>query len=154
FGFNGGLPSHPELLDWLAAELIEGRGQGPEVGGQGNGTRIEDRGSNIEKEPTGSRFSIFDPRSSGVSGAWTLKRMHRLIVLSAVYRQSSRFNSEAATVDADSRLLWRFAPRRLEAETIRDAMLAVSGELNRQVGGPSFRPFTVTSILTQFYHLI
>ncbi|MFN0053434.1 MAG: DUF1553 domain-containing protein, partial [Planctomycetales bacterium] len=76
------------------------------------------------------------------------------ILLSATYRQSAQFNPEAAAVDSDNRLLWRFAPRRLEAESVRDAMLASSGELNRQVGGPSFRPFTVTSILTQFYHLI
>jgi hypothetical protein len=108
FGFNGGLPSHPELLDWLAREFI--------VGG------------------------------------WSMKKMHRLIMLSATYRQSSRFNARAAALDADNRLLWQFAPRRLEAETVRDAMLAVSGELNPQVGGPSFHPFTVTALLTNFYH--
>jgi hypothetical protein len=83
-----------------------------------------------------------------------VKHVHRLIVLSATYRQSSRLNSRAAAVDADNRLLWRYAPQRLEAEIVRDAMLAVSGELNRQIGGPSFRPFTVTALLTQFYHLI
>jgi hypothetical protein len=83
-----------------------------------------------------------------------MKHIHRLIVLSATYRQSSRYSPEAAALDADNRLLWRFAPQRLEAEIVRDSMLAVSGELNRQVGGPSFRPFTVTALLTKFYHLI
>ena len=51
------------------------------------------------------------------------------------------FNARAAALDAENQLLWRFAPRRLEAEAVRDAMLAVSGELNRQPGGPGFRPF-------------
>jgi mono/diheme cytochrome c family protein len=109
FGFNGGRPSRPELLDWLAQEFTTGGG--------------------------------------------SVKRMHRLILLSATYRQSARFNARAAALDADNRLLWRFAPRRLEAEAVRDAMLAVSGELNPQMGGPSFRPFTITTLLTNFYHL-
>jgi mono/diheme cytochrome c family protein len=88
-------------------------------------------------------------RDSGGS----IKAMHRLIMLSATYRQLSGYSARAARLDADNRLLWRFAPRRLEAEIIRDAMLAVSGELNPQIGGPSFRPFTVTVFNTHFYHL-
>jgi mono/diheme cytochrome c family protein len=108
FGFNGGRPSHPELLDWLAEQFR--------------------------------------------AGGWSVKRMHRLIMLSATYRQSSRFDRRAAGFDADDRLLWRFPPRRLEGEAVRDAMLAVSGELNGRVGGPSFRPFMVTTLLTNFYH--
>jgi len=83
----------------------------------------------------------------------SVKKLHRLIMLSETYRQSSRFNPEPAKFDADDRLLWRFPPRRLEAEIVRDAMLSVSGELNEQVGGPSFRPFTVTVFNTHFYHL-
>lgn len=79
--------------------------------------------------------------------------MHRLIMLSATYKQSSRFDRNATAIDADNRLLWRFAPRRLDGEEIRDAMLAVSGELNLQVGGPSFKPFTTTVFNTTFYHL-
>jgi hypothetical protein len=75
------------------------------------------------------------------------------MLISATYRQSSQFNARAGEIDADNRLLWRFAPRRLEGEIVRDAMLAASGELNAQIGGPSFRPFTVTSRNTQFYHL-
>src|SRR5690606_22565939 len=94
FGFNGGRPSHPELLDWLASELI-------------------------------------------VSG-WSIKHVQRLIVTSATYRQSSLPRAEALAVDADNRLLWRRSPQRLDAETLRDAILAASGELNPVLGGPGY----------------
>ena len=107
FGVNGEPPSHPELLDWLAAEF------------QAEG--------------------------------WSLKKLHKRIMLSSTYRQSSRYNAKAAAVDAENRLLWRFAPRRLEGEAIRDAMLAVSGQLNPEVGGPGFRPFTLTINNVPFY---
>lgn len=108
FGFQAGRPTHPELLDWLAAEFV---------------------------------------------ADWSVKRIHRLVMLSAAYRRSSRFDKTADRVDRDNTLLWRFAPRRLEAEAVRDAMLAVSGELNPQIGGPGFRPFTVTVRNTHFYNL-
>jgi hypothetical protein len=88
-----------------------------------------------------------------VATGGSVKAMHRLIMLSATYRQAATFNPVAAKFDADNRLLWRFPPRRLEAELVRDAMLAVSGDLNEQIGGPSFRPFTVTVFNTHFYHL-
>ena len=113
FGENGGKPTHPELLDWLAAEFIQQR--------------------------------------------WSVKAMHRLIMTSATYRQSadpsSKAAAEATKVDADARLLWRFPPRRIEGEAVRDAMLAMSGALNRETGGPSFKPYTVTQLNTYFYHL-
>ena len=108
-GFNGGRPSHPLLLDWLASELIR--------------------------------------------SGWSLKHLHRLIVLSSTYRQSSAIRPRAAARDTGNRWLWRFAPRRLEAEVVRDAMLAVSGELNRTMHGASMQPFTVTVFNTSFYHL-
>jgi len=72
---------------------------------------------------------------------WSIKSMHRLIVLSATYRQSSHVDGAAQTVDADTRLMWRFPSRRLEAESIRDSMLAVSGRLNLKTGGPGFNLF-------------
>jgi hypothetical protein len=106
FGFQGGLPSHPELLDWLAGQLVH--------------------------PPDGP--------------AWSLKRIQRLIVLSAAYRQQSRVIREAAAVDRDNRLVWRKPPVRLEAETFRDAVLAVSGELDPRLGGPGYRDFTVSSV--------
>lgn len=105
FGFNGGRPSHPELLEWLAAWF----------------------------------------RDDG----YRLKNLHRLIVLSATWRQSatrsvpaeSEFRSggpEPAATDAGNRLLWRMSPVRLDAESLRDAMLAVAGRLNPTMCGPGF----------------
>ncbi len=75
------------------------------------------------------------------SQGWSLKKMHRLIVSSATYRQSSRANSKASKLDADNVLLWRHAPARLEAEVIRDGILEVAGQLNPKSGGPGFRDF-------------
>ena len=98
-GFNGGAPSHPELLDWLASELV--------------------------------------------ARGWSLKAFHRLIVTSAAYRQSSRPDPAALARDAGDRLLWRKAPTRLEAEMVRDAMLATSGDLDPKLGGPSFRDIKI-----------
>ena len=109
FGVNGGRPSHPEMLDWLAARFV--------------------------------------------ADGWSLKTLHRRILNSKVWRQSSDFNAQAATIDANNRLLWRFTTRRLDAESIRDAMLFASGELNPQLGGASFQPFTTTTFNTTFYHL-
>jgi len=77
-----------------------------------------------------------------VDSKWSVKAMHRLIVNSATYRQSSRYqDSKAETADPENTLLWRFRPRRLEAEAVRDAVLAVSGRLNpEQSGLPIFPP--------------
>ncbi len=96
FGLVGEAPSHPELLDRLALELV-------------------DRG-------------------------WSLKAIHRLIVTSATYRQSSRKLEAEAQADPDNRLLWRHTRRRLDGEAIRDALLAVSGRLNPSLGGPCVFP--------------
>jgi len=86
--------------------------------------------------------------------AWSVKHVQRLILLSATYRQSARPNPQAAAVDADNRLLWRFAPHRLEAEAVRDAMLTVSGQLNPMMGGPSYRPFKIEVFNSTFYDLL
>ncbi len=73
-----------------------------------------------------------------VSSGWSVKHMQKLILLSSTYQQASTtHNAAAQEKDADNRLLWRFNRRRLEAEEIRDAMLAVSGTLNEKSGGPS-----------------
>jgi hypothetical protein len=64
--------------------------------------------------------------------------MHRMILLSAAYRQSSRLDARAQSIDMQNRLLWRMTPRRLEAESIRDAILSCSGELNIAMGGPGY----------------
>jgi len=73
-----------------------------------------------------------------VKGGWSIKRIQRLILMSATFRQSSAPRADAAAVDADGRYLWRYTPRRLEAEAIRDSMLAVSGALDLKMGGPGF----------------
>lgn len=70
---------------------------------------------------------------------WRLKDVHRDILLSQTYRQSSAYRSDAAKIDSDSRILWRFPPRRLSAEEIRDTLLTISGKLDSKMGGPGFR---------------
>ncbi len=74
-------------------------------------------------------------------GGWRMKPLHRLIVLSSTYRQASTPNAKGLAADAGSRLLWRYPPRRLEAEPLRDAILHVSGKLDRTIGGPGFDLF-------------
>jgi hypothetical protein len=91
--------------------------------------------------------------SEFIASGWSLKVLHRLILNSETYRQSAAARSEALSVDADNQWLWRHAPHRLEAEAVRDAMLTVSGRLNPQVGGPSFKAFTNSSYGATFYHL-
>ena len=77
--------------------------------------------------------------STFVEQGWSIKKMHRMILLSSVYQQSSVFNEAAAKVDPDNKLLWRFHRQRLTGEEIRDAVLAVSGDLNPQMfGAPVF----------------
>jgi hypothetical protein len=96
FGYQSEAPTHPELLDWLAAEFVK----------QG----------------------------------WSLKKLHRLIITSATYRQSSRVTPSMLAADRDDRLLSRFPRVRLDAEIIRDAALASSGLLVEKIGGPSVYP--------------
>jgi len=91
FGLRGEVPTHPELLDWLA-----------------------------------SRF---------VAGGWSLKALHREIVLSETYGQSAAVEESRSAKDPENRWLHRFPRQRLEAETLRDAVLSVSGQLDRRVGG-------------------
>ena len=91
--------------------------------------------------------------SEFIASGWSLKSLHRLILSSDTYRQSAAARGEALALDADNQWLWRHAPHRLEAEAVRDAMLAVSGRLNPQVGGPSFKAFTNSSYGATFYHL-
>lgn len=95
FGFLGGPPTHPELLDWLTAQFLE--------------------------------------------GGWRIKPLHRLIVLSATYRQASQHPraEELMKLDPRNQWYWRHGVRRLDAEQIRDAVLAVSGRLDRTAGGPA-----------------
>jgi Protein of unknown function (DUF1553)/Protein of unknown function (DUF1549) len=92
FGKNGQPPTHPALLDWLAAELMD--------------------------------------------HDWSMKHLHRLIVTSAAYRMTSASSPSNAAVDPDNVWIWHMRPRRLEAEAVRDSVLAVAGQLDLTAGGP------------------
>lgn len=138
FGLNGARPTHPELLDWLAAELVE-----PGAGG------VEAlNGSKVEK----AAVATVQPGNLSTGQPWSLKHLHRLILTSAAWRQSSAPRVAAWEVDAGNRLLWRFAPRRLEAEGIRDSLLAVSGQLDTTRGGPGFFLHRVERENVYHYH--
>jgi hypothetical protein len=76
---------------------------------------------------------------------WRLKPLHRELVLSQTYRQASAFRPDAAAIDRDSRLLWRFPPQRLDAEEVRDTLLAVAGKLDLRAGGPGYRLYEYQS---------
>jgi hypothetical protein len=75
-----------------------------------------------------------------VENGWSLKKMHRLIMLSSAYQQSSANQPDAAAIDPENKLMWRFGRRRLEGEVIRDSMLFVGGELSTKMGGPGVFP--------------
>ncbi len=83
---------------------------------------------------------------------WSIKAMQRLIVTSATFRQSSRPGAMASAIDSGTRLLWRFPPRRLEAEVIRDSMLAVAGTLDLRMGGPGFNAFAPNDNYVRVYN--
>lgn len=91
-------------------------------------------------EADGSKALLDYLASTFVQKGWSIKAMHRLILLSNTYQQSSDFNPEAAKADPDNKLLWRFQRYRLTGEEIRDAILFVSGRLNPKMGGPSVFP--------------
>ena len=98
FGRMGGLPSHPELIDWLAVWFRD-------------------------------------------DAAGSLKKLHRLIVTSKTYRQSSEGRSDCVEIDSDNRLLWRQNHQRLDADSYRDFVLAASGRIDFTVGGPAIQHF-------------
>jgi mono/diheme cytochrome c family protein len=90
--------------------------------------------------------------SEFVRGGWQLKPLHRHIVLSAAYRTSSAANRAGLAADPEDVLLWRFPPRRLTAEEIRDSVLAASSKLNRQMGGPGVFPPIAQEVLDSLNH--
>jgi len=129
FGSQGDRPSHPELLDWLACEFMEG---GSGVPGLGSG---DDRGSASRKSGNYPRPQTPDPRP------WSVKHLLRLIVTSATYRQSAAVSRVNLERDPANRLLGRGPRLRLDAELIRDNALAISGLLDPRIGGPSVKPY-------------
>lgn len=89
--------------------------------------------------------------SEFMESGWSVKYLQRLIVSSATFRQSSAARIAGLDADAQNRSLWRFPPRRLEAEAIRDAILSVSGRLNRRIGGPGFSFFEANDNYVRVY---
>src|SRR5205085_9392929 len=78
--------------------------------------------------------------SSFVENGWSMKKLHREIMLSDVYQSSSLTSEASAAIDPDNKLLWHYPRHRVEGEVVRDAMLLTSGKLNPRVGGPGMRP--------------
>ncbi|MBI5759342.1 MAG: PSD1 domain-containing protein [Planctomycetales bacterium] len=131
-------PSHPELLDWLAVELMEPTvemEQGAETRRRGDTEKTLPRTS----DSTSPRLPL--SASPRLATPWSLKHIHRLIVTSATYRQSSKVTPDLFARDPYNRLLARGPRFRVDAELVRDIALAASGLLNPAVGGPpSFPP--------------
>jgi len=71
-----------------------------------------------------------------IDSGWSLKQLYRTVMLSSTYQMSSRFDKQNFELDGDNRLLWRMKPRRLDVEGWRDALLSVTGELDKKLGGP------------------
>ena len=85
--------------------------------------------------------------AESMASGWRLKPLHRMIILSQTYQRSSAFQPDAATLDPDNATLWRHRQRRLEAEVIRDSILAVSGQLSNRMAGPGFYPTLPMAVL-------
>ncbi len=126
FGSQGQPPTHPELLDWLAVEFMDGS--------SAESRESRARGDNTAAASSGTQNSVLGTRP------WSHKRLCKLIVMSATYRQSSRATGELMERDRFNTLLARGPRFRLEAEMIRDNALAVSGLLSRKMYGPSVMP--------------
>jgi mono/diheme cytochrome c family protein len=136
FGVQGIPPSHPELLDWLAAEFVEPKWVSPaSKAGPGGVASAATDASGIVAAAAEAK-----PEDSLKGASWSLKRLHTLIVTSATYRQSSKFRTDLAEVDPANKYYARQSRLRVDAEIVRDAALAASGLLNRTIGGPSVYP--------------
>ncbi len=120
-GTQGDAPTHPELLDYLAVEFMGPLTPNP-------------------SPPRAEGSSGLPPKGEVSKSGWSLKALHRLIVNSATYRQSSKVTPELAAADPANRLLARGPRFRVEAEVVRDIALAASGLLNPKIGGPSVYP--------------
>ncbi len=103
----------------------------------------------VGAEPT-NRALLDWLATSFVENGWSTKKLLRQILMSRTFQQSSAPSKKALAADAGSQLLWRFPPRRVEAEVIRDSMLSMAGTLDARVGGPSFRIFGVKKSYEQW----
>ncbi len=129
FGTQGSAPTHPELLDWLASEFMNPR---------------RSRGNEAPSEKPEIDQSLL----TSAATKWSLKHLHRLIVTSATYSQSSRVRPELATVDPLNKLLARQSRLRLDAEVIRDSALFTSGLLSPKIGGSPVYPPQPDGVMT------
>ena len=136
FGRNGARPSHPELLDWMAGEVVSDQ---------------RSVVSKKEESPAAKSSAFTEHRTLKIENS-SPKRLHRLLVTSATYRQNGTPRPDGMLADAGSRLLWRFPPRRLEAEPLRDAILSVCGNLDDRMGGPGFDLFEPNTNYVKVYN--
>jgi hypothetical protein len=123
-------PSHPELLDWLACEFME---------------------PTVSPSPGGEGWGEGGQKSSRSADPWSFKHLHRLIVTSTTYKQSSRVTPALYDRDAYNRLLARGPRFRVESEVVQDIALAASGLLSPKIGGPSVYPPIPTNVAEQVY---
>jgi len=129
FGEAGAAPVHPQLLDWLAAEFVSPAAAGAKQ-------NAEDHAAAQAGRPW--------------SKPWSMKALIRMLVMSQAFRQSSAPREAGLAKDGSSALLWRFPPKRVEAEVIRDSILQASGVLDRTIGGRSFRIHNVKKTYAQW----
>jgi hypothetical protein len=136
FGLQGQLPTHPELLDWLAVVFSQPAACSERAGEQ-RGRGAEENQSAIPSAPLLPR-----PSATGTEGlGWNVKALVKLIVLSSTYRQASALQPELRRRDPENRLLARGPSGRLSGEMIRDLALAASGLLDARLGGPPVSPY-------------
>ncbi|MEI7820542.1 MAG: DUF1553 domain-containing protein [Verrucomicrobiota bacterium] len=146
FGLGGDRPSHSELLDWLGGEFLKG-GSSLKHMHRLICTSAAYRQSSVAADGT-RRADPERGKAEAASGNLSAIRNSQSAI------ESARLLPSAATVDSANRLLWRQNPRRLDAESLRDAVLAVSGKLNIERGGPGFRDFNYTEAYAPIYEYI
>ncbi|MGQ0637067.1 MAG: PSD1 and planctomycete cytochrome C domain-containing protein [Planctomycetaceae bacterium] len=136
FGTQGEPPSHAELLDWLATEFVEPGSNVPSLTNGSEG-KTGEAGQDAE---LGVHSALAQLANRNSQFAWDVKRLLKLIVMSATYRQTSQVTADRLDADPRNRLLSRGPRFRLEAEMVRDQALALSGLLSRKTHGPSVYP--------------
>ncbi len=136
FGLLGDKPTHPALLDWLAQEFmgLSARRGSPDPA-EGSTAGLPERSLNADQGRPTVTTSGGVGRPAPSARDWSLKRLHRAIMLSSAYQMQTTFNDAAFLTDPDNRLWWRRNRRRLEVEAVRDSLLAVSGRLDNSMGG-------------------